>query len=317
MSNVLITGATGFIGSNLTKRLLNSGLHVGIIKRPGSDIIRIKDIMPSLKVYETDASDFAGVLSAVKDFNPDFVFHLAAYYTVKHDSYDIPGMFSTNLMSIINLLESLRIAKTKIKLFVNTSSCFVYKESGAALKEDSPLEPFNLYALTKIQSEEVCSFYSKRFNIRSATFRLFPPYGPGDHERRLVPYIIRKLSNSESPQMTLGMQKWDFIYLDDIVDAYVCLIRKYDFPAMHEVFNIGTGDVLSIRDMYSKIKAILKSDIEADWGRIPYRDAERMCICADISKANKLLGWNPKIKAYNRGLELTVKWFENLWRVKV
>ena len=197
----------------------------------------------------------------------------------------------------------------KVKLFINTSSCFVYKESRDKLKEDSVLGPLNLYALTKTYSEEVCSFYSKKYGLRCVTFRIFSPYGPADHERRLIPYIIKSFIKKERPNMTTGKQKWDFIYVDDIVDAYISLLNISTSPSRNEIFNIGTGEAVSIREIGWRIKEILTSDLEPVWGAVPHRKNEVWFICADISKAKNLLGWTPKTQILEKGLELTVEWY--------
>ena len=188
ISRILVTGATGFIGSHLTKRLVKEDFEVGIIKRKSSDIRRIKSLIGKVKIYNLDLEDTRSVFKIISHFRPQVIFHLAACYAVEHTLQELSPVVKTNVLGTINLLEASR--KFGIELFVNTSSCFVYKESKDKLKESSQLNPLNLYALTKIYTEQACTFYAEKYGLKVVTFRLFPPYGPFDHLRRLIPYTL-------------------------------------------------------------------------------------------------------------------------------
>ena len=332
VSKVLITGAAGFIGSHLTQRLIQEGFEVGIIKRENSDVWRIKDLLDEIMTYDVDLRDTQEVSKAVSHFKPDVIFHLATYYAVEHQPQEIPLMVDTNVLGTVNLLEASKESMTK--LFVNTSSCFVYKkpflrkksftkknkaiqddkESENKLRENDDLSPLNLYALTKIQAEQACSFYAENYGLKTITFRLFPPYGPADHEGRLIPYVIKNLLEWEKLKMTTGMQRWDFVYVDDIVDAYFKLLSVTELPQKHEIFNIGTGDAVSVREVVTRIKEIVGSKLEPDWGAIPHRKNEVWFTCADISKTETFLSWQPEIQILGEGLKLTVEWYKKLWK---
>jgi nucleoside-diphosphate-sugar epimerase len=142
------------------------------------------------------------------------------------------------------------------------------------------------------------------------TLRLFPPYGPADNERRLIPHAIKTLFSGESMKLTSGKQKWDFVYVGDIVDAYMRLLSKNVFPRKHEVFNIGSGEAVSVREVVSKIKEITKSKSKLEWGAVPHRASEVWFTCADVRKARKMLGWKPKTRILKDGLSKTVSGFK-------
>jgi nucleoside-diphosphate-sugar epimerase len=307
-SKVLISGATGFIGSHVTRKLVGEGFEVGIIKRGTSDTQRIEDLLDKVTSYDVDLRDTLGISKTVSHFSPDAIIHLATYYAIDHQPQEIPLMIDANILGTINLLDASR--ESTVKLFVNTSSCFVYKESKTKLKEDADLNPLNLYALTKIQGENACSFYAEKFGLKTITLRVFSPYGPADHERKLIPYAIKSLLKGEKPGMTTGRQRWDFVYVDDIVDAYLKVLSASNLPQNHEIFNIGTGNAVSIWEIVSRIKEITGVVAEPDWGAIPHRQNEVWFICADNDKAKNLLGWQPETQIMGDGLELTVEWYK-------
>ena len=311
LNKVLITGATGFIGSHLTRRLTHEGFEVGILKRENSNTWRIKDLLDKIVAYDVDLRDTYGVSKAVSHFRPDVIFHLATYYTVEHKPQEIPLIVDTNILGTTNLLEASK--EFMVKLFVNTSSCFVYKESNNKLKENANLSPLNLYALTKMQAEQACSFYTEKYGLKAITFRLFPPYGPADHERRLIPYVIRSLFEGEKLKLTTGRQRWDFVYVGDIIEAYFKLLKIPNLPEKHEIFNIGTGNAVSIREVVTRIKEVIGTELEPEWGAIPHRKNEVWFTCADISKTENFLRWQPKIQIKG-GLKLTVEWYKNFWK---
>lgn len=305
---ILISGATGFIGSHLTRRLIKEGYNVAIIKRRNSNIWRIKDLIDKIVSYDTDLQDTDEVIKVVIDFQPTIIFHLAAYYAVDHEPEEISSMIETNVLGTINLLEAAKEAK--IELFVNTSSCFVYEQNAEKIKEDANLKPLNLYALTKIHTEQACSFYAEKYRIKTITFRLFPPYGPADHERRLIPYVIKSFYQGKPLKLTSGMQKWDFTYVDDIVDAYVRLLSASNLPDGHDIFNIGTGKAASIREVVLWIKELMGITYEPEWGALPHRQNEVWFICAEISKAKAFLNWQPS-KILKEGIGSTVKYYKS------
>jgi len=302
MKRVLITGGAGFIGSHLTKRLIAEGLEVALVELEGCDTVRIKDVLDKIKVYGADLADTKRVADIMASFKPDGIFHLATYYAVEHRPDEIHPMIDANVKGTVNLLEA--ASACGVKLFVNTSSGFVYRPSRRPLREKNPLWPVNLYATTKIYSEGACSYYAQRFDLQCVTLRIFSPYGPGDHKRRLIPSVTESFRNGEAPKMTSGRQRWDFVYVDDIVDAYLRLIKGVRLASVHEVFNIGSGRAVSVREIALKIKEILGSGLSPEWGAIPDRKNELMFMCANVSKAKKVLGWEPKVRILKEGLKL-------------
>lgn len=298
MSKILITGATGFIGSHLLKRLIKEH-EVCAIVRENSDLWRIKGI--DVLTMEADIESTRDVLSIFKKFNPKIVIHLATYYEKNHEPFDITPMINTNVLGIANLLEASK--EFGVKLFINTSTCFVYEAYGCRIKEDYNLEPLNLYALTKIQSEELCNFYANN-NMKIITFRLFPPYGTMDKKLKLIPYIIGSALRDYPITLNNPNQMWDFIHVRDIVESYVKVL-DYNPINNNKIFNIGSGIAVSIGDIVKKIEELTDKKINVTWNN---KKPDIGFLCADITKARKNLKWSPKYNILKTGLEDVIQY---------
>lgn len=300
---IFITGTTGFIGSHLTKALLAGGYEIGALLRTGSDTSRLAGSLDAISVFKGDVQDSDAVYRSIGDFSPDAILHLVTYYAVEHASVDIGLMVDTNVKGTVNLLQAAK--EHGVKLFVNTSTCAVYEQKDRPLTENDPVCPQNLYAVTKLQAEEACQFYALNYGVDGLTLRLFPPYGPGDHERRLIPYVIASALQNTSPALTTGRQKWDFVYVDDIVNAYLAVLNAYPLKSPYDVVNIGTGQPVSIRDIVLMIMEMTHGTCELAWGAVPHRKNEVWFNSADISKAKKILAWEPATSIHD-GMHQTI-----------
>lgn len=307
---IFITGATGFIGRHLAARLCSEGYWVGALVRspPHSHT----NLPREVALFTGDLRNYGDLESAFSSFRPDIVIHLVTYYAVMHRADEIGVMLDTNVKGTVNLLEASKESGS-VKLFINTSTCAVYKERNQLLKEDDTILPQNLYAMTKLQAEEACNYYATAFHLPCVTLRLFPPYGPGDHERRLIPYVIGNILKSVPPNLTTGKQEWDFIYIDDIISAYRAVLKSYPFQDQHLICNIGTGKACSVRSVVEKIRSCIGSDIDLPWGSVPHRSNEVWYNSADIRKAQTVLHWKPET-GIDEGIRRTVTWFREYFR---
>ena len=306
---VLVTGAHGFIGSHLTRALLADGCEVGILARETSDLSRIRDLTGRISTHTGDLRDPASVQRAVEEARPGAIVHLATYYAVEHRPEEVGVMMDTNVKGTIALLEASR--DRGISLFLNMSTCAVYREKEVLLEETDPVSPQNLYALTKLQAEDACRFYSDRMGVPAATLRLFPPYGPADNERRLIPYVIRSLLAGRDVQLTTGTQRWDFVFVDDVVAALLAALREPEKAASAGTMNMATGDPRSIRELVIRLHEMMGSKGDLLWGAIPHRKNEVWYNSGSPAKIRSVLGWEPRY-TLDEGLERTIAWFRDL-----
>jgi len=311
IKKILVTGANGFIGRHLVRRLKAEGYSIGALVRPASDSQKT-DRIEAVSYFHGDIRNYDEIKMAFSTFEPDTIIHLATYYAVMHRADEIGVMIDTNVKGTTNLLEAAKESGA-VKLFINTSSTQVYEQKKQRLKEDDEIKPQSLYAVTKLYAEDACSYYADAFHLPCVTLRLFPPYGPGDHERRLIPYVIGSLLKNIPPNLTTGKQEWDFVYIDDIVNAYLAVLKSYPFKDEHTIINIGTGEAVSIRSFVEKIRENIESDIELLWGSVAHRSNEVWYNSADIKKAQTVLHWSPET-GMDDGIKKTVAWFKDYFQ---
>lgn len=309
---VLVTGAAGFVGSHLARRLVKMGYDVSIFKLPGSNIWRLQDFSSKLQMFDVDLQNLNQVASAINSIKPKLVFHLAAYGLNDKES-DMNLLINTNILGTLNLLRS--IDKNSLDLFVNTGTWWEFGSSEKKVNEEHPLNPFNEYAVTKMAANFFCSTFHKLYNLPIVTLRPFSLYGTYEPKNRLIPHvIISSLLQKEIP-LSQGKQKRDYLLVDDLIDAYIATIDNNE--AIGETFNIGTGKDYTIREIVTKIMKLIGNPVEPQFGAIPERKNEIWRLRADISKANRMLKWKPK-HTLDIGLKTTINWFrENLEKYTV
>lgn len=300
----LITGATGFIGSLLTRRLADNGEETHIIVREESKFWRAAAIPGNVSRHISDLSDekqLAGIIAKVK---PHIIYHLAAYGAYPHQN-EPDKIARTNILGTLNLLRASR--HLDYELFVNTGSSSEYGFKSAPMKETDILEPASYYAVAKASQTLLCSHFAREEKKPIITLRPFSVYGPFEEPARLIPALMKALYFKESMNLVSPDTSHDHIYIDDMIDAYLLTDRLKDFPG--GVFNIGTGRQSSIRDVVETAVRITGKTADFRWNMMEARGWDTADWVADISKARQLLHWSPKIPL-EKGLALTWEWFK-------
>jgi nucleoside-diphosphate-sugar epimerase len=303
---ILLTGANGFIGSHLLKALLAENYRVLITTRQESDNSRITGLLPKVKIYGTDINDLRKAFSEQKI---DCVIHLAANYLKNHThAEEVTTLLNSNVVFPATILDLMR--EYGVRSFINTGTFFEYDlKEKKILTEKSPIQPFNMYAESKILFSELTQNYTKQYGLSTVYLRLFAPYGPSDNDKLIVS-LIKNLMAKKSIQLSPSEQEWNFTYVSDIVEAYllaikyVCVVK----PG-YEIFNIGINETVKVKTVAEIIEKELGLNGLVDYDK-PYAKNEIFYANCSAKKASKLLNWKAKI-SIDQGLRLTVDYYRN------
>lgn len=281
MKTILLTGATGFLGGHLLEALLDVGHSVVILKRTTSNTWRINSMLDHVKVYDIDCRPLD---DAFKNQHIDAVIHTACIYGRQGES--IHRVVESNLMFGLKLLET--AIEFNSDTFINTDTLLQ--------------KHLNSYTLSKKQFVEWLQHESK--NIQVINLKLEHMYGPKDDNTKFVPWIIEQLErNVADIMLTKGEQERDFIYVTDVVSAYLLVLEKTSEMGGYSEFDVGTGKLTSVKHFVNTLKAAYeckygKSETTLNFGALPYRDGEMMTISVDNKQLTDL-GWIPKLSIHS------------------
>lgn len=302
---IFITGATGFIGSHLTRRLVSKGAIVYVLRRRNSDTWGLKDCLPKLEIVQGDITDKQRLIFIMNQIKPQKCFHLAAY-GVDSSQTDLYQTIGTNIVGTTNLVQALQ--GINLECMVNFGTCFEYGNVEGAISENSPVNPNNLYAASKAASWLLCNAFHKLEGMPIVTLRLFTPYGPFEPAYRLVPNTIIKALQRKELLLTEGEQKRDYIFIDDIIEA--CIRAATTREALGQTINLGTGKEYSVKEIVTTCLNLMGNPIKPVFGALPYREDEIFNLRADTTKAKKILGWSYTTEL-KEGLMKTIEWHTN------
>ena len=275
--NILITGASGFIGSALANGLNNRGYRVSLLVRKNSNLKRIENAS-QFNIGKCNLDEIGEFICEVK---PDIVIHMACCYGRNGESES--EIYGVNVELGLLIMESLEKSEKKT-VFINTSTAL----PGEVSIYSSTKLSFEKYARLRILNS---LWINKLINIK-----LQHVYGPGDKISKFTTLVVEEcMGNKPSILLSAGEQKRDFVYIDDVVEAYKVIIEKIEEFQQIEEIEIGTGKAVSIKSFVKMVHKITKSNTKLLFGKIPYRINEKMIMVANTDRM-KSIGWEPKIK---------------------
>jgi len=292
-SPVLVTGASGFVGSALISRLAADGCRVVCLARSSSQV-PVGAHGPNVEWIRSDRHDPATLRALLGDMAPAIVFNLAAY-GVRPDDRDAAAMIDGNVGLLADLLAA--VADRPPRRFIHIGSCSEYGPAleGARLSERDPLDPTSLYGAAKAGAALFGRNLAQRLEIPFVTLRLFGVYGPGEASYRLIPYLIERLRQNERVDLTPGEQLRDLLYIDDVVDALVSAARPVGVEDFQS-YNVCSGAAVRIRDIATSVCRVLGKPLDLlAFGARPYRPDEPMSIIGNPARFHAATGWSPGV----------------------
>jgi len=314
----LVTGAQGFIGSWLTRRLLDEGARVVALRRDAPALSRfaIDELEKRCDVVQGDLSDYESLLRIINEHDVSMVFHLAAQTIVGTANRSPLSTFETNVKGTYTLLEACRatgVVGEPVKAIVVASSDKAYGEhEQLPYKEDFPLQPRYPYDVSKACTDLIARSYAHTFGLPVAVTRLANVYGGGDFNfSRIVPDTVRALIRGERPVIRSdGTPERDYLYAGDAVSAYLAVADSLDEERFRgRAWNAGNGQPIAVKDVVARVMAAAGKDgVEPDiQGKDkPAGEIDRQWL--DSSAIRSELGWEPKYDL-DRGLAETYSWY--------
>lgn len=299
---VLVTGAAGFIGSHVTRLIVQEGHEVWAAVRPGATNERIADILTRINLVQVDLRDDRPLRELVAAARPDCTIHLAWYgvpgkYWVAQENLDCVAM-------TLNLAQ--RLAEGGCQRLVAAGTCAEYDWNYGFLSEDvTPIQPRTLYGACKNATREILESFCAQNSIKFAWTRFFYLYGQWEAKERLVPSVILALLNGQPARCTGGEQIRDYLHVDDVASA-IWAVANSD---MTGAVNVASGEPTTIRAIVETIAKMLHREEDLMLGALPNAPGEPPLLVADVRRLNSLPGWEASWQLKD-GLQQTISWWQ-------
>ncbi len=294
--NILVTGASGFIGPHLCRRLCAGGANVHAVSRAVQPVNQ-----DSVHWWRIDLTEISNVRNHLRTIKPDVIYHLAGYAAGGRELDLVLPTFHSNLTTIVNLLTV--AAEIGCRRIILPGSL---EEPDTDNIEAIPSSP---YAASKWASSSYARMFHRLYKTPIVILRVFMTYGPGkQNPRKLIPYVITSLLRGQTPKLSSGQRQIDWIYIDDVVDGMIAAVNAPDVEGC--TFDVGSGALISIRTLVQHLAKHIGSSSHPLFGVEPDRPMEQVRV-ANIADTYTKIGWKP-MTSLDKGLEYTVDWYRGL-----
>jgi nucleoside-diphosphate-sugar epimerase len=309
-SRVLVTGASGFIGSALVRRLVADGHEVHALTSAVSSVYpqRLLDVRDAVVLHEASLTDRCAMDALVAAARPEVVFHLGAYTHVGKSWSRVDECVATNIQGTINLLQALDRSGWPARRFVFTSTSEVYGDVPVPFVEDGPTHPISPYSVSKHAAERYCDMFVQGKGWPIVMLRPFNAYGPRQSPDRVIPEIITRALRRRAPRLTQGFTTREFVYVDDLADGFVRAGLLAGEEVHGQIVNLCSGREVSLHSLATQVLDLMGNPVRPHFGALPERPTEVPRLVGDPAKAARLLGWSASVPMAD-GLRRTIDWY--------
>lgn len=285
INKIIVTGATGAVGSAVVRRALTKNIEVTCIVHQGSKRLVNLPKDKRLSIVECNLSDY---INLQMEGQYDAFIHLSWEKTFGASRDDA----EVQARNIQYTLDAVQLAhRCGCQVFVGAGSQAEYGVQSTDLTPDMPVKPESGYGIAKYAAGKLSAMLCKNLGMRQCWARILSVYGPNDGENSLISYLIREFKAGNSPQLTKCEQLWDYLYADDAADAIMSIAEK---GVDGKAYPLGSGNGRRLSEYVEDIKAVINPSIEVQFGAKDYYPHQPMHLVADISELSKDTGWNPK-----------------------
>lgn len=279
----LVTGATGFIGSHLVRRLLTDAWQVHIIVRQGSDLSLLEKLQDRISIHVHDGKTEC-LAAIMKQAEPNVVFHLASLFLSKHAPEDVAGLVNSNILFGAQLIEAMAI--TGVPYLLNTGTAWQHYKK-------ADYNPVNLYAATKQAFQDMLEYYIDAGKLKAITLKLCDTYGKNDTRPKIINLLVQHAHHTGPLALSAGEQYIDIVHINDVVQAYVVAADRLmaGHVKAHEIYSVTSGAPIKLKALAEKIQRWLELKYEIAWGARAYREREVM----EPWRGATLPGWKPVV----------------------
>jgi len=303
MHKILITGASGFLGSHIAETLVNNNYNVIALKRKQTDCWRCKDFFNKIEWVDIDEEGMWK--KKIVESNPDTLIHTAWIGVEAHERDD----WDVQIKNINFLTELLTLGlKSNIKRMINLGSQAEYGILNDIADEDDVVSPVTAYGATKIACLSIFKTFCELNNINWIWLRLFSFFGERESNSWLIPSVINKMRLSKQMDLTAAQQKYAYMYVQDFNRI---MLKLLDIKIPSGVYNISGDQIISIKDLITKIKDRINPNFILNFGAVPYRKNQSMFIQGDMAKLTLQIG-KAQFTEFSVALEATINYFTSI-----
>ena len=318
---IFLTGITGFLGQRIAETLTNNGHGLATLSRnvasgdraTNTESMIRGEAIKGVQYYYGDLTDYLVVSDALKDYQPDVIIHLAAQTSVAYSFTHMKEVFDVNFIGVFNMAEAARREVPNLKRFIWSGSAEEYgiqpEENYPTKEDDIQLHAASPYGVAKIAAENFLKYLHQAYGFPAIIFRNANSFGRKFNHQFVIESIIFQMVQGKSP-IKLGDPEpiRDFIFEEDLLNAYVLAAESENKDILGEAVNITTNEPISIRELAEKIKKITGYSGEIQWNSFPKRALEIPKLNMDNSKVKRLLNWAPKY-SIEEGLKITASYY--------